>query len=310
MKFGLALLLNFLELMKDKVIDFIKDLNIEVSIVDNHNIPIKDISMIKYAREFDLCYVDGPAYHLIKEKKNLFLLCPLDFKEVNPNISYIKTKDPKLLFYKLSYVFNPINGYIDLDPMINNRYPGAFIDKTVKIGKNVRILPGVTIYPNTEIGNNVVIESGSVIGCTGLLWVWDNDDKIMLSTNGKVIIGDGCHISSNVSIVRGACNEETIIANGVMIAPGTAIGHGCIIEKNVHIANNVTLSGSVVIEKDCFLGSASTVQPAIHLKSGSVLGSGSVLTKSYNKSSVFAGIPARDMNKSPNQVKGVPVRNK
>ena len=204
MKFGLALLLNFLELMKDKVIDFIKDLNIEVSIVDNHNIPIKDISMIKYAREFDLCYVDGPAYHLIKEKKNLFLLCPLDFKEVNPNISYIKTKDPKLLFYKLSYVFNPINGYIDLDPMMNNRYPGAFIDKTVKIGKNVRILPGVTIYPNTEIGNNVVIESGSVIGCTGLLWVWDNDDKIMLSTNGKVIIGDDCHISSNVSIVRGA----------------------------------------------------------------------------------------------------------
>ena len=150
--------------MKNKVFRFIEDLNVYVEISDNKDIPIKGISMISYAREYDICYLDGPAYSLIEDKKNIFLICPLDFKEENPNISYIKTEDPKVLFYKLSYVFNPINGYIDLDPMINNKYPGTFIDKTVKIGKNVRILPGVTIYPGTHIGDNVTIRSESIIG--------------------------------------------------------------------------------------------------------------------------------------------------
>ncbi len=293
--------------MKSKILNFINN-NVTAEIIDNKNIPIRNISMIKYAKEHDLCYVDGPAYHLTDDKKLIFLICPLDFKETNKDISYIKTKDPKLLFYKLSHIFNPINGHIDPDFKISNNYPGAFIDKSVKIGNNVRILPGAIIYPNTEIGDNTVIESGSVIGCTGLLWVWDGDNKVMLSTNGSVSIGNNCHISANVSIVRGACNETTTISDGVMIAPGSAIGHGCEIGKNVHIANNVTLSGSVAVEEGCFLGSASVIQPAIRLKENSVLGSGSVLTKSYNKSGVFAGIPAKDMKKDPNNVKGVPFR--
>lgn len=292
--------------MKAKILQKISKLGIEVKIIDPKDIPINGISMIKYAREFDICYLNGPAYHLIEDAKNIFLICPSDFNETNPNISYIKTDDPKLLFYKLSYVFNPVNGYVNIDPMINNKYPGTFIDKTVKIGENVRILPGVTIYPNVKIGNNTVIESGSVIGCTGLLWAWDGNDKVMLSTNGGVIIGNDCHISANVSIVRGACNEYTQIGDMVMIAPGTAIGHGCIIKSKVHIANNVTLSGSAVIEESCFLGSAATVQPAITMKSGSILGSGSVLTKNYDIIGVFAGIPAKKIDKDIDQVKGVP----
>lgn len=296
--------------MKDKILSAINSIGVDVIIIDKKDIPIKNISMVKYAKDYDLCYLDSPAYNLIKDKENIFLICPLDFEEKNLNISYIKTEDPKLLFYKLSYVFNPINGYLNIDTTLSDKYPGAFIDETVKIGKNVRILPGAIIYPGTHIEDNVIIESGSVIGCTGLLWAWDGNEKIMLSTNGGVRIGEGCHISANVSVVRGACNEFTSIGKRVMIAPGTAIGHGCIIENNVHIANNVTLAGSCVIEENCFLGSASTIQPAIELKKGSVLGSGAVLTKSYKSSGVFAGIPARKIEKDTNSVKGVPKKPK
>jgi len=306
----MEVLQNSLSTMKSKVFDKIKELGTIVKIVDHNDIPIKRMSMIGFAEEYDICYLDGPAYHLIKDKKNIFLICPIDFKEVNPSISYIKTEDPKLLFYLLSYVFNPSNGDFDIDVKITNKYPGAIIDKRCKIGNNVNILPGAIIYKNTIIEDDVTIESGTIVGCTGLLWTYDtkNDKKVMLSTNGGVIIKKESYISANVSIVRGACNENTIIGEGTMIAPSTAIGHGCVIGKNVHIANNVTLSGSVHIEDECFLGSACVVQPAIKLKKGSVLGSGAILTKSYNESGVFSGIPAKNTGKLPNEVKGIPKR--
>jgi UDP-3-O-[3-hydroxymyristoyl] glucosamine N-acyltransferase len=296
--------------MKNKVFNKIKELGITAEIIDHNDISINRMSMIGFADEYDICYLDGPAYHLIEGKKNIFLVCPNYFEEVNTNISYIKTEDPKLLFYLLSYVFNPGNGDFDIDTLITDKYPGAIIDKRCKIGKNVNILPGAIIYKNTIIEDDVTIESGTIVGCTGLLWTYDtkDDKKIMLSTNGGVIIKRGSYISANVSIVRGACNENTIIGEGTMIAPSTAIGHGCVIGSNVHIANNVTLSGSVHIEDNCFLGSACVVQPAIKLKEGSVLGSGAILTKSYDETGVFAGIPAKNTGKNPNEVKGVPKK--
>lgn len=310
MKFGTEALQNFLNTMKNKVFQKIQELGIDVQILDPHDIPIKGISMIGFAGSYDICYLDGPAYHLIENKENIFLVCPYDFKETNSSISYIKTEDPKLLFYLLSHVFNSNSKNFDLDILQMNTYPGTYIDSRAVIGNNVTILPGAIIYANTIIEDNVTIESGTIIGCGGLLWTYDhkNDKKVMLSTNGGVIIKKDAYISANVSIVRGACNENTIIGNGTMIAPSTAIGHGCVIGKNVHIANNVTLSGSVHIEDDCFLGSASVIQPAIRLRKGSVLGSGSILTKTYDETGVFAGIPAKNTGKNPNEVKGVPKR--
>lgn len=296
--------------MKSKVFQKIQELEIDVHIVDPLDIPIKRISMIGFADEFDICYLDGPAYHLIKDKKNIFLVCPSSFEETNDNISYIKTEDPKLLFYLLSYVFNLSGGKFNLDISQIDKYPCTYIDSRAIIGNNVTILPGAIIYANTIIEDDVAIESGTIIGCGGLLWTYDfkNDKKVMMSTNGGVIIKKGVYISANVSIVRGACNENTIIGEGTMIAPGTAIGHGCVIGRNVHIANNVTLSGSVHIEDDCFLGSASVVQPAIKLRKGSILGSGAILTKTYDESGVFSGIPAKNTGKNPNEVNGVPKR--
>lgn len=308
------LLQNSLRKMKSEILSKISELGIFVKIIDNKNIPIKDISMIKYAREYDLCYLDGPAYNLIKDKKDIFLICPIDFKEINNSISYIKVEDPKLLFYKLSYLFNPINGEIKLDQEATSIYPGTYIDKNVEIGENVRISPGVCIYPNTKIGNNVTIESGTVIGCTGLLWTWDGDEKVMLSTTGGVIIEDNCHLSANVSIVRGACSEYTQIKKGTFIAPGTAIGHGVVIGERVHIANNCTIGGSATIKADSFLGCAATISPSAVVEENCIVSSACCVTVSQilKKDGIYIGTPAKYLkrNEKSFKIKGVPYKRK
>jgi len=293
--------------MKNKIFERIAELEADVEVVDPLDIQIKGISSLKFSGQNDICYYDGLDEAVLKDKKELVLLCKRGFLETNKYISYIKTNNPKLLFYYISHLFKHDIGNFQID-QTNVRYPGAFIDKRSIIGANVSILPGAVVYANTIIEDDVTIEAGSVIGCGGLLWI--NDDqrkiKVMLSSNGGVIIRKGVYISANVSIVRGACNENTIVDEGTMIAPNTAIGHGCVIGKTVHIANNVTLSGSVQIEDGCFLGSASVILPAIKLAKNSILGAGSILTKNYSQSGVFVGNPAKLSTKNINEVKAIP----
>tara|TARA_R110001592_G_scaffold45806_1_gene146203 strand:- start:386 stop:1264 length:879 start_codon:yes stop_codon:yes gene_type:complete len=292
--------------MKNKVLKYIKELEYEYKL-SGINVPISDISLIHFARENDLCYLDANVPRLVKDKQNITLICPFDFDESNTNISYIKVKDPKLVFYYVSHLFGD-NKTFKIDKELSKKYPGATIGINCKIGNNVAIQPGVIIRSNTIIGNNTTIESGSVIGSTGLLWTWDKDKKVMLTLTGGTEIGKNCYICCNVSIVRGSCNEMTYIGDGTMIAPGSAIGHGCIIGKNTHIANNVTLSGAVTIGENCFFGSGCTVQPAIKILNNTVLGSGAILTKDTEKSGVYVGIPAKWIKERNNNLKGLPKK--
>jgi len=295
--------------MKNSIIKLIKDLGFSFTLSGKPDCIIKDISLIHFVREYDLCYLDANIPQLVKDKTNITLICPLDFDESNPSITYIKTKDPKLLFYYVSSLFGN-NETFKVDKELSLIYPGATIGINCNIGKDVNIQPGVIIRSNTIIGDGTTIESGSVIGSTGLLWAWDTNKnkKIMLTLTGSTKIGKGCYICSNVSVVRGSCNEMTIIGDGVMVAPGTAIGHGCVIGKNTHIANNVTLSGAVIIGENCFFGSGCTVQPACKVLDDVVLGSGAILTNNTDKTGVYVGIPAKWIKERNDSLRGIPKR--
>jgi UDP-3-O-[3-hydroxymyristoyl] glucosamine N-acyltransferase len=300
--------------MRHNIIQHIEDLGYEYKLSGLLNIQIDDISLIFYARENDLCYLDTDVPHLIKGKKNITLLCPLDFTENNPEISYIKVKYPKLVFYYVSHLFGN-NKVFEIDTNVSEKYPGAIIGKDCKIGNDVNIQAGVIIRNNTIIGDGTTIETGTVIGSTGLLWVWDNkrNKKVMLTITGGTEIGKNCYICSNVSIVRGSCNEMTVIEDGVMIAPGTAVGHGCTIGKNTHIANNCTIGGTVIIGEECFLGCASTISPNAIVGNNVVVASGACIipNDSIESDVVVVGIPAviKKRNLKNNNLKGMPSRN-
>jgi len=300
--------------IRHNIIQGIEDLGYEYELSGLLNIQIDNISLIFYAREYDLCYIDADVPHLVKGKKNITLLCPLDFTENNPEISYIKVKYPKLVFYYASHLFGN-NRIFEIDPNMSEKYPGAIIGKNCKIGNDVNIQAGAIIRNNTIIGDGTTIETGTVIGSTGLLWVWDNErsKKVMLTTTGGTEIGKNCYICSNVSIVRGSCNEITMIKDGVMIAPGTAVGHGCTIGKNTHIANNCTLGGSVIIGEKCFLGCAATISPNAIVGNNVVVASGACIIPNdkVGDDVIVAGIPAitKKKNLKNTNLKGIPNRN-
>lgn len=255
-------------------------------------------------------YVGDNPEHL-KHLKDCKLYCRQEFSDL-VNVEQIIVDDPQLEFYKLShvvkneYIFHP-NGSIYKVGKQCIIHPSAIIGEGVVIGDNVTIGPNTTIYSKTVIGDGTRIDSNCSIGTEGMMWVWDNGEKVFLRQLGGVTIGKNCVIGSNCAIVRGSANELTVIEDGVNMAPGTNIGHGTFIGTQTHLANNVSTGGSSYIAPYGFIGSGGVIAAGVSITAEDVvLGAGSVITKSIRESGVYVGSPARRIKNSEGKLKGIP----
>ena len=181
------------------------------------------------------------------------------------------------------------------------------IDDFCVIEDNVIIKDGVTIgshckiHSDTIIEENTIIECGSVIGTQGVAWTWNSDqtEKITQPQLGGVIIEKNSFLGAGTIIVRGSLNENTIVGENCLMAPGSRIGHGTIIGKFVHFANNVVTGGNTCIGDYSFIGSAAVFRPKVNVHPKTIIGAGSVIVKNTSKSGLtLMGVPAKEYNTS------------
>ena len=103
-----------------------------------------------------------------------------------------------------------------------------------------------------EIGNNVNIKNGTVIGTDG--WGYERNEKDELEKfphYGKVIIGNNVDVSANCTIDRGNMHD-TIIGDGTKIDSGVHIAHNVKIGKNSRIgAHSVQIGRASCRERVC-----------------------------------------------------------
>ncbi|MCP4458489.1 MAG: hypothetical protein GY816_10775 [Cytophagales bacterium] len=234
----------------------------------------------------------------------------------------IVDKDPQIVYYKiLKYHFERKSSGI--------QHESAIINGSAKIGANVQIDPftilgdceigknsvigsNVHIEDKTNIGENVTIESGSIIGTSGVAWAWDNevDEKILLPQLGGVTIGDNCFIGAQTIVARGSLNEKSIIGNDVYLAPGCRLGHGTVIKDHVHFANGVLTGGNTIIGNNSFIGSGAVLRPKVQLDDNTIVGAGSVVVKNTTQvNSMLKGVPAKESEIIGNP-SGMPKRKK
>lgn len=226
---------------------------------------------------------------------------------VEVNIKNVITTDnSKELFFDILNHFwgsESIQGHIGDGTFVSEN---ANIDPTATIGCNCSIVGDVFIGAHTVIEHNVVIQgnvrigsdchiqSGSVIGIDGFGYTQDSitKKKTMVEHFGSVIIGDDVFIGSHVNIARGTI-DDTVIEDGVKIAPSTHIGH------NNHVGENATiicsnLYGSVCTGAGAYV-TASTIENQLRIGENTVVGMGSVVTKSIESNVIAYGIPAKVM---------------
>lgn len=187
----------------------------------------------------------------------------------------------------------------------------TYISPKVRLGKNVRIghnctLDGdITIGDDTIIWNNVVIigrvqigrrcelQSGTVIGHTGIAYTEDEaHNKTMVRHFGGVHIGDHVHIAKCASIDCGII-DDTVIEDGVIIDGLSRIAHNCIVKKNAALVLPTGLCGSVQVGEGAYLAGC-TVKNQCKIGDGAFVGMRSVVLRDVQANTEVAGFPARE----------------
>jgi UDP-3-O-[3-hydroxymyristoyl] glucosamine N-acyltransferase len=129
---------------------------------------------------------------------------------------------------------------------------GNHVGAASQLGEDDNIFPNVTIYSRTQIGNQVRIHSGTVIGSDGFGYVFDEGAHRKVPQIGNVIIGDDVEIGANVTVDRGALGPTVIgkgtkIDNLVQIAHNVSIGEHSLLVAQVGVAGSTKLGNYVIL---------------------------------------------------------------
>jgi len=168
---------------------------------------------------------------------------------------------------------------------------GCFIGEGARIGRDCLLLPRVTLYHHTVLGDRVNIHAGVVIGADGFGYEFINGCHRKIDQVGIVRIGDDVEIGANTTIDRArfGCTlikEGAKIDNQVQIGHNVEIGRHCIIVAQVGIAGSTRIGDYTVIAAQAGL--------AGHLEIGAqlVIGARAGVTKSLLEKGHYMGYPA------------------
>ncbi|OOF25883.1 UDP-3-O-(3-hydroxymyristoyl)glucosamine N-acyltransferase [Salinivibrio proteolyticus] len=133
---------------------------------------------------------------------------------------------------------------------------GCFVGKGTKLGARTKLWANVTIYHDVVLGEDCLVQAGTVIGADGFGYANEKGKWIKIPQLGRVVIGDRVEIGACTTIDRGAL-DDTCIADGVIIDNQCQIAHNVSIGENTAVAGATVMAGSLKVGKHCIIGGAS-----------------------------------------------------
>jgi len=293
---------------------------VDAEVVGDKNIEITRLAPIDGAGRGDITFIANEKYLpcLYTTAASAVLV---DRQLDRADVAYLVCKNPYLAFAKILTHLNVQR------PEPLGVLPGAWVDKSAKLGLRVTVQPGVCIgagcvigddciiqsnvvvYPRVKIGNDCLLHAGCVVREDCVL-----GDRVILQPNA-VIGSDGfgfapdgesyykipqvgiAHIEDDVEIGAGSCVDRA--AMGV-----TRVGKGCKIDNLVQIGHNVTLgdnsvmasqsgiAGSAIVGRHCTLGGQSAIAGHVKVGDNLTLGGRGGITGSIQGNQVVSGVPA------------------
>ena len=190
---------------------------------------------------------------------------------------------------------------------------GCFIGKNAKLGNNTKLWANVTIYHEVSMGDDCLVQSGTVIGSDGFGYANDKGEWIKIPQLGSVRIGNRVEIGACTTIDRGAL-EDTIIEDNVILDNQLQIAHNVQIGYGTVMPGGTIVAGSTKIGKYCQIGGASVLNGHITIADGVVItGMGMVMRSIEEKGLYSSGIPLqtnREWRKTATRVHRIDEMNK
>jgi acetyltransferase-like isoleucine patch superfamily enzyme len=153
-------------------------------------------------------------------------------------------------------------------------------------------------YPFYGLGLEFVEIGNDFIGCPGLrieAWSQYGEDhfKPEIIIGNNVCINYNCHIGGIGKITIG---DNVLIGSNVLI---TDHYHGMTDIQSLNIppiSRSLYYKGEVIIENNVWIGENVSIMPNVTIGENCIIGANSVVTKSFPKNSLIAGVPAKIIN--------------
>ncbi len=165
---------------------------------------------------------------------------------------------------------------------------GSVIGRQVTVGANSRLVAKVTLCDAVQIGKDVLLHPGVVIGADGFGIVEEQGAWLKIPQLGTVIIGDEVEVGANSTIDRGAL-DDTIIEHGVKIDNQVQIAHNVHIGAHTAIAGCAGVAGSASIGRRCRIGGAVSINGHIEICDDVTITGMSGVAKSIRAPGIYSG---------------------
>ncbi|HSB73102.1 MAG TPA: UDP-3-O-(3-hydroxymyristoyl)glucosamine N-acyltransferase [Candidatus Methylomirabilis sp.] len=161
----------------------------------------------------------------------------------------------------------------------------------VRIGRDCRIFPQVTLRDGVILGDRVTIHSGAVIGADGFGFARDGHRYVKIPQVGRVVIEDDVEIGANAAVDR-ATLGETRIGRGTKIDNLVQIAHNVRVGEDTVIVAQVGISGSSRIGSRVTLAGQVGIVDHVQIGDGVIVGAQAGVSKDIPSDAVVLGSPA------------------
>jgi UDP-3-O-[3-hydroxymyristoyl] glucosamine N-acyltransferase len=146
------------------------------------------------------------------------------------------------------------------------------------------------------IGDNVVIQAGTVIGSDAFYYNTKKDREVWykrMESCGRVVIEDDVEIGASCTIDRGV-THDTRIGKGTKMDNMVHIGHDSVIGRNCLFAAQVGIAGAVLIEDGVILWGQVGISKTLTIGANAVVLAQSGVPSSLAGGKTYFGYPAED----------------
>jgi UDP-3-O-[3-hydroxymyristoyl] glucosamine N-acyltransferase len=294
---------------------------IDGEVIGDGSIEITGVAGIREAREGDLTFLANPRYEsYLGETRASAIIVAENHRDTEKAL--IRNANPYLAFLKAVCFFQGtlpppepgiddtvvLGSHVDIDPSasigphvvveagarIGPRAridAGCFIGATALVGADAHLYPNVTLREGCELGDRVIVHSGTVIGSDGFGFVRDGDLYRKLPQVGNVVVEHDVEIGANVTIDR-ATTGTTRIGEGSKIDNLVQIGHNVQIGAHCIIVAQVGISGSTEVGDHVVIAGQVGIVGHIEIGNGAQIGAKSGVSKSIKPGERVFGAPA------------------
>lgn len=295
------------------------------TLAGNPEYQITHVADLETAEPCDVSFLSSSRYEKSMKSSSAGAFFVLPSYAVEEGKNYLLVSDPSLAFQKaINFFFEgreKLTGFTGIHPTavihptakLSSSVsvgPYVVIDEEAIIGDGTTILAHASIGPYStigshclihahisirercQIGNNVIIQPGAVIGSCGFGYITDKAGRhIKLEQVGTVTIEDDAEIGANTTIDRSRF-KTTRIGRGTKIDNLVQIGHGASIgEDNIFVSQS-GMAGSSKTGRHVVLGGQAGITGHITIGNNVMIAAKSGISKSLEKAGNYGGHPA------------------